>query len=131
MFAVRPIKGTTLTKGQRYELYVYPEADADYELRGAYNVAPDAITADRPYPYGGAAHAGTIMAAMIAAAERSLGDKMETHNAHFQRQLLASIAKDRSLKPQTLGRNIDRSDDIGSDRLMELETITLGGLTPS
>ena len=65
--AVRPLKGTTLTAGQRFDLYVFPIADQEYTLNLRYYVLLNDLTTARPYPYGGMTHAETILAGVRAA----------------------------------------------------------------
>lgn len=108
--AVDPRKTTTLDRGQRFGLEVYPIADQDYTLSCSYVLHPNALTGDRPYAYGGPQHAETIQAAIIAAAELYLDDKAETRKGYFQERLAVSISQDRNMKPQQLGYNGDRSN---------------------
>ncbi len=107
--AERPLKTENPRRGQRAELWVYPIADQDYTIDCVYKILPDAITADRPYPYGGMAHAETILESCLAVAEQRLDDAMTTHTLEFQKRLLASISQDRNRKPQLMGYNGDRS----------------------
>lgn len=111
--AVQPIKGTGAAHGQRFQLYVWPIADADYSLSFTYYIHPDALTGNSPYAYGGMAHAETILESCLAIAEQRLDDASAIHSAKFQERLAASIAVDRRLKPQLLGYNGDGSDDYG------------------
>ena len=110
--AIRPIKGTTPTAGQRFELYLHPTADAAYTLQVTYYILPDYLTGATPYAYGGAMHAETILESCLAIAEQRLDDASAVHSAKFQERLAASIGLDRRKKPQTLGYNRDRSDGV-------------------
>lgn len=107
--ALEPIKGTGPETGQRFQLRFYPIADKQYTVQFRYNVMADALTPDRPYPYGGMAHAETIKAACLAAAEQDVNDSSLVHSEQFDRRLAASIAYDRNLRPQSLGYNGDNS----------------------
>ncbi len=109
--AITPLKGTTATRGQRFQLSLYPEADADYELTFAYHVVPGALDGTRPYHYGGAAHAETILESCLAVAESRLDDTAGTHKAMFMERLNASIMLDRKSKPGNLGYNGDRASE--------------------
>lgn len=109
--AVRPLKGTTKTQGQRHELYVFPEADDDYTLNVSYYVNPGYLDAAFPYHMGGAQHAETVLESCLAIAEQRKDDQMAVHTMKFQERLRASIAADRKLKSQLLGYNRDRSDE--------------------
>jgi hypothetical protein len=105
-----PIKGTTANAGQRFRLRFWPIPDQAYTIQFAYYVNPDASTGDRPYVYGGAQHAETILASCLAVAEERLDDQIGPRNEAWMRRLAASIAKDRQSKPQKLGYNRDNSD---------------------
>jgi hypothetical protein len=110
-FAERQVKGVTGQGSERPELYVYPLPDAGYVLSVAYRVLPNAVTAQRPFPYGGAAHAETMKAAARAAAERLLDNRVNGPEEAAYRMLLASsISQDRHHQPKALGRNYDPSD---------------------
>ncbi len=111
--AVRAAKGVERGRSSRHELYVWPEADQAYTLKGRYNLTPDALSSAWPFAYGGAAMAECFRAACRAAAERDLdnlhpGQGVEW--AHFARSLGAAIGRDGRLQPKTLGRNMDFTD---------------------
>lgn len=103
-------KGTTGVRSQRCDLLVFPEADAAYTLQFRYTILPDALTDDRPYAYGGAAHADTIRASCIAAAELGQDEVMGVRYENFMRRLAMSISIDRKFKPVVHGYNGDDSD---------------------
>ena len=125
MCAIRPLKGTgDKNRGQRSELVVYPKADEEYSLQARYYVSPNALTGDRPHVYGGPEHHETILEACLAAAEQRGDDAIGTHSMLFQERLAASIRMDRRHKPQHLGQNLDRSDDVYRSR----RRTNLGGL---
>lgn len=113
MAALQPIKGTQFGQGQRQQLFVYPLADAEYTLQLRYYVNPDAISPSFPYPYGGAQHAETIRAAVLAAAEMTLDGMKGTWDLEFTSRLAASVSVDRRSKAQLVGYNNDRSDNYG------------------
>lgn len=115
LVAMEPVRGTTATEGQRFQLLVYPEADAEYTLELAYYLLPNALSGSRPYAYGGMAHAETILESCLAIAEQRLDDAMDVHTKKWQERLLASIAVDRKLKAQQLGYNGDASDGKFAD----------------
>lgn len=129
--AVVPLKETTYLKGQRYSLSIYPQASQDHTLQFSYNLLPGSLTTDRPYPYGGAQHAETILASCIAAAEFFLDGIKGACELDFQQQLAASVVQDRRLKPAKLGYNGDCSDDRGrSWMIAPFPTATIGGVSP-
>lgn len=108
LLSVRPIKGTSAGKGQRFELYVWPTADAAYTLSFQYYLNPDALTTARPHPYGGAVHSETILESCLAIAEQRLDDASSVHSMKFHERLTASISHDYKLKPQLHGYNGNR-----------------------
>lgn len=108
--ALEWVKGTSLKAGQRARLVFHPEADDDYTIGLTYFVLGEALTSANPYPLGGAAHAETIKAACIAAAEIYKDDQKGVRWMHFQERLAASILEDRKHKPPNHGYNADRSD---------------------
>lgn len=108
--AVRPKKGTGAERGQRFELFLFPQADEDYTLTFAMYLVGEALTGERPYAYGGGAHAETILESCLAIAEQRLDDAIGVKTAKFMERLAASIALDRRVKPQHLGYNGDGSD---------------------
>ncbi len=111
LVCVEPIKGTTGTAGQRWQLRFWPMADTDYPIKVQYYVNPDYLSAAFPYALGGAVHAETILASCKAAAERDLDDMAQGPQwLNFQARLAASVNMDRRLKPQLHGYNEDRSD---------------------
>lgn len=103
-------KGTTGQRSQRCDLLIFPEADAAYTLQFKYTILPDALTDDRPYAYGGAAHADTIRASCIAAAELGQDEVIGVRHENFLRRLAMSISIDRKFKPVVHGYNGDDSD---------------------
>lgn len=114
--AVRVVRGTTASRGQRWELYVWPLADAAYTFAVPYYLNPDALTAAAPYPPGGPAHAETYLESCLAIAEQRQNDMAGVHTLAFKDRLRASVAADRKLKPQNLGYNRDRSDERDNDQ---------------
>jgi hypothetical protein len=112
MFAsVRVRPEVTRDRGQRHELYVYPEADRAYRFRIKYSIHPEALTEKAPDALGGPAHAETILESCLAIAEQRLDDSMGVHTAKYRERLAASVNSDRRHKPQHLGYNGDRDWD--------------------
>ncbi len=108
--AEQAIKGTEKTRGQRYRLAVYPEADDDYTLQVPYKITANALTGDRPYCYGGAMHSDTIRESCLAIAEQTMDTQIGIHTQLFNQRLVASIGMDQARKPHRLGYNGDNSD---------------------
>lgn len=108
--ALRQTKEPGKTASQRTELYLFPLADADYDLSFCYYLLPSALSGSHPYAYGGAAHAETILESCFAVAEQRLDDTIGVHTQLFNERLAASIAIDRRTKPKALGYMGDRSN---------------------
>lgn len=104
------VKGTTLTAGQRSQLLVWPQADANYTLRATYKYLADALTGLLPYPPGGAEHAELFKASCLACAELQLDDAAGSRRMHFMQLLTASVHADRKRKGTWIGYNGDDSD---------------------
>jgi hypothetical protein len=92
-------------------LDVFPTPDQAYQIKVTYSILPDALSATTPIPYGGAAHAETILEACLSVAEERLDNDPGVHAQAFAARLAASIAQDKRHRPQSLGYNGDKSDD--------------------
>lgn len=113
MIDIEPLKQTTPNRGQRFQFVVWPTADADYTLEFYYSILGEFLSGTRPYAYGGAEHASTILASCLAWAELHLDDIAQGPKyLHWRERLAASISMDRQKRPQTLGYNGDRSDEL-------------------
>lgn len=135
MAFVEAIKGTSLTKSNRYRLQVYPIADQDYTLRVWYYLLPNATSASLPHVYGGAAHAETFKWACKAAYAMDFepgNPETPVTVGRFVERLRASIAYDRRFKPVTIGRNRDYSDDVGcyEPHLLNEIAFDVNGVSP-
>jgi hypothetical protein len=109
MVAIAPLKGTNVNQSQRFALLAYPIANIEYTFKLAYSILPEYLSGSKPYAYGGAAHAETILASCLAIAEQRGDDSMTVNTVKFKERLAASIGFDRRLKPQQYGYNGDRS----------------------
>ncbi len=106
-------KQVSQTGGQRATLLLWPKADQAYTLQLQYYFLPEALSGNWPNAYGGAQHSETILASCRYAAERDLDDVMDGPcRAYFMERLAVSVSLDRKFKPQQMGRNVDRSDDL-------------------
>jgi len=108
--ALQPIKGTTGTQGQRFQLFFWPQADSSYNVQFTYYLLPDYLTGAFPFPLGGMSLAECLLESCLAKAEQQLDDTMGVHTQAFQQMLEAGMAADRKRKAQKLGYNGDRSD---------------------
>ncbi len=116
MAALQPLKGTTIQRGQRFQLLLYPATNQGHTLQFAYTILADCLSGTQPYAYGGMAHAETILESCLAIAEQRVDDAQSLHSAKFMERLAASISLDRKFKGQALGYNADRSDMRGWGR---------------
>lgn len=109
-FALR-VKDTTLaTESSRYEVIFWPTPDTTYTMsyRGAVNI--DALATTTHYPLGGAQHAETARAAVMAAAEESLNDGQQNWQQKFAALLAQSMRIDARKDREYFGYMADRSD---------------------
>jgi hypothetical protein len=134
MACEEPIKGTSPTTGQRFQVRVYPTPDQAYTLELRYDVLPDALSDDRPYVYGGSQHHESVLQSCLAQAELKLDGQIGVQNAKWVERLATSVSMDRKNKAQAFGPNLDRSDRrygrFDSRRNPWLQTITFNGVDP-
>ena len=116
MVALQHPKGVGPSRGQRSNIFVYPEADAEYTLGFAYYFVPDALSGRAPYAYGGPELSEVLLESCLAIAEERQDDQRGVHWMAFQEQLAAAVDADRRKKPQKFGYNGDRSDDMPTRR---------------
>lgn len=110
--AIRPV-ASSASLGQRFDLLVYPIPDSDYTLYFRYIVLQDKLTQTNRYPLGGMAHAETVKAACLAAAEQSWKDMKGSKWALFMERLVQSVDYDRRAnRAESLGYIGDRSDQL-------------------
>lgn len=110
MAAIRA-KAVSGSATQRFELMLYPNpSGTSYTLRYRYRKMPDMISGTEE-PYGGAAHAETVLAACIAAADFHYNDTLGDAYNYYIGRLNASIRRDaRANVPDFYGYNGDNSD---------------------
>lgn len=109
-----PRSRPNLSQSTKWRLRVYPLADQDYTLTLQYYILPDYLDGSHPYAYGGAAHAETLLTSCLAVAEKIIDNTADVMAMAFKEKLAQSIDIDRRHQPQTLGLNIDRSDEYRS-----------------
>lgn len=115
MVSLRQLKGTTGTRADRQEIFVWPEADAAYTLKFQYYLQAGALEDDSPYAYGGTKHSETIMAACLSVLEEKYNGVVNgPHAMAFARGLQVSVHKNQNERPRDLGYNGDSSDLSGS-----------------
>ena len=115
LVAIRPkllTSAAAATEGQRFEMMFWPTPDAAYTFTYTYVPLPDKISGSALYTYGGMAHTETLLEACLSVAEERENDEKGIHWNQFMERLAASIAYDRRSRPQKLGYNGDRSDDL-------------------
>lgn len=107
-----PVKGASNVRSQGFELFVWPEADQDYDMAFQYTIIPNCLDGLHPFVYGGAAHHETVLASCLCIAEQR-GDNMRGPNyQNWMERLAASIMFDNKARPQNYGYNRDRSDGM-------------------
>jgi hypothetical protein len=107
-------QGTSPRRSQVFQFYFFPTADQEYTIQTAVTIAPDFLTENAPYAYGGPAHAETVLESCLAVMEERLDDQLQGSGPHaqaFQMRLMASITIDRRNKPPRTGYNSDLSDE--------------------
>ncbi len=108
-----PLKDMGQQKGQRFQLYFFPIADAAYQVQFTHRILESALTTTNPFVYGGTSISDLMMSACLAVAELRLDNmKGGPNDQEFQERLKAAIMSDQRHKPQSIGYNADRSDDI-------------------
>lgn len=107
---------TSIAKGQRAMLSLFPTADQDYEIEFQYYLLPDSLQASFPYALGGGHHSETIKAAVKAAAEIYLDNQPGAMMQMFVDRMKASVSLDRRMKAQTFGYCGD--PNVGRGRFM-------------
>lgn len=125
--AIRP-KSTDGSLRQQFEAIFWPIPSADVNLQYSYYILPQALTVDKPYPYGSKAHGETILQSCLSIAEQRLDDDKSIHWEKFLERLAASIQYDRkSNNLEFLGYNGDNSDGSGWDR-KRTTNVTVNGI---
>lgn len=110
--AIRPV-ASSASLGQRFDLLVYPICDSDYTLYYRFIVLQDKLTQTNRYPLGGMAHAETVKAACLAAAEQSQRDTKGPKWELFMERLIQSVDYDsRANRAESLGYMGDNSDRL-------------------
>lgn len=116
--AVRPrdLADVTSDVGQRWEMLFYPTPDAAYVLTFQYVALVNKLVAGTAsVPLGGALHGRTVLASMLAEAERKLEPALPTYRMYelFIEMLKSSVMMDRTANaPEYFGYNRDKSDAI-------------------
>ena len=110
---VRNVAPTT-SAGQRTELLVYPTPDVVYTLTYSYNVQANAA-ASNTFLFGGQHHSETIVAAVMAEAERyskvGVDGPPETKwETAYQERLAASVAIDKKIRGRELAMSFPVTD---------------------
>lgn len=135
MLAVTPASaGAGAGRTQRKKLICFPAVNADFVIEAKYTVIGDVLTEVMPYALGADAHAETIIAACLSAAELRRYGRAGVHQQEFARLLAVSQREDRRLKPQVMGQNDNGghwSDPTrgtpGNPRLADLPPVTYAG----
>jgi hypothetical protein len=139
-FCVRPWRSPQIdrigNKGQigmytRYELVLFPRADATYQMSFRYLYVFPGIadyiasggTMTDMHPPGMAYHHETILASCLAVAEEYADSPNGKYKEYFRNRIAASVALDRKTSGSPyFGENIDRSDTLHSQGRVPLRT---------
>lgn len=92
-YAVFP-KQSDQTYGQRWQVSLCLIPDAAYSLSYRADITPQAMSAFRPYPYGGAPMAELMLLSCLAESEFKVDGEMGVAHAKFQETLQAAISED-------------------------------------
>jgi len=116
-----------------YEIHFWLTPDDDYVVQYPCKLRPLDLSDSNPMPFGGPEHTLTILESCLQEAEIELGLKESVHEDRFLERLGTSISIDQKLNsPQTVGRNIDRSDvaeDPYSYHDLSENTVTYNGVS--
>lgn len=130
--AIRPKKHTTTTTGQRFEIMFFPIPAVTRTLSYKMLVLPSMLVDTTiTHPYGGAAHAETILASCLAIVESQEDEKRGEKWQEFMDRLAASIQVDKKMiSADYFGYNRDNSDSVqsaGSRRHPQTFLVTYNG----
>ena len=129
MVAIRP-KAFDGTVGTRYEAVFYPTPSAAVVITYPYYVLMETrLRTATPYPLGGMAHAETIQAACMAAAELQRKTEVGVWANEYAVLLQTSIEYDKRAQPDSLGKNLDNSQEPSYSSRNYYATVN--GVTPS
>lgn len=112
--ALRP-KTFDGTLGQRWQLMVFPPPSSEYNLTYAYQkLVPDELDDTNLYPIGGAMHARSLLASILAVNELNQNGIHGPRWESFMRELATSVQMDRAtMVPRVMPRNYQ---DVRSGR---------------
>jgi len=132
--ALRPQTGAfDGTAGQRWELLLFPLADAEYIFYYSYEILVDTqLRTDTPYPVGGMSASEAIQDCCIAAARYLFRDMpLAEYKAAVHAACEPLLRSDARRDPTTLGYNRDGSDDSAGSYMYDTDrVVTLNGVTP-
>lgn len=114
--AIRP-KSADGTVAQRWEVLFHPLPNASYTISYRYDVAPPSLSDSVVYPYGGPAHAETLLESCLAVAEERKNDASTLHRARFQTLLAASVQHDAAMMGEDAQNDTWPVGDAGATTL--------------
>ena len=126
--AIRPKAHTDHSVGQRWELLLYPSADAAYVLEYRYEAYDNKLTTLAPYPLGGMKHGHVLQLSCLAMADAMVNDNYGIHWENFQRQLIAAIDRDQK-EQQVFFGNVGCKGEYGDyvEGITRNYTMTING----
>jgi hypothetical protein len=98
----------TSTKGQRWDLEVWPVPQTLRTFRYRYRRDPQTMTGDAEYPWGGPPHATAILSAVKAKGEQEKNQVRGPWTEQYEKvDLPLAIQRDLDMRPRNLGENLD------------------------
>lgn len=131
-FAIRRKSNWAGTTGPRQEVVFYYPTDTVYLMSYSYNIfVPYQIRNATSYAVAGMMHTQTILDLALAHAERRYKKVAEGLEETAAKESLAlSFAQDDELAADSVGGQVDRSDDIGTGLSEPIPTVLFNGVEP-
>lgn len=108
--ALRPSNSTVdSTTVQTIQLILFPTPNITATATYRYWIKPQVLASGVLYPLGTAAHASTLRAACLAAAELAENDEEGPHYKRYVRRMKVSMRIDRRNTPEYYGQMVDNS----------------------
>lgn len=114
--AFRAINTTVTTTAKRWEALFWPKPSGTDRIYATYKRFPNKLATGTDRSVAGYQHDDTIMAAVIAEAERQRGDSIGPREQAYQAALKRSMKIDARSSPTRSRDYGDRSEDMGGGR---------------
>lgn len=124
--SIKQLKGEE--RGQ--VLFLYPTADGNYTLKCQVYVLPNCLDGSHKYAYGGPEHVSLFLSSCLAVFEEQFDNIPNGPKAMaFDKLMKQSVMLDSRKKPQHIGQNRDRSDDVEYlPQQMSFPAVTYNGI---